>query len=155
TTFANRRDWTAFAEAYADPESGVSPRARSGRRFVLPVCTRPLPYTGQAAIAADNDHFKNAPPPAGGEGSVMTTIAPGSASRIGNTYYASEEEFIFACADAMREEYKAIVDAGLILQLDDPGIAENWDMINPAPTVEDYRTFAMVRVEALNYALKG
>ncbi len=63
----------------------------------------------------------------------MTSIAPGSASRIGNEYYKTDEEFIHACAEAMREEYKAIVDAGLVLQLDDPSIAENWDMINPAP----------------------
>jgi 5-methyltetrahydropteroyltriglutamate--homocysteine methyltransferase len=155
TTFANRRDWTAFAEAYADPDSGVSPRARTGRRLILPVCTGPLTYTGQAAIARDIANAKAAFAAAGVEEGFMTSIAPGSASRIGNTYYASEEEFILACADAMREEYQAIVDAGLILQLDDPGIAENWDMINPAPSVEDYRTFTMVRVEALNHALRG
>jgi 5-methyltetrahydropteroyltriglutamate--homocysteine methyltransferase len=85
----------------------------------------------------------------------MTSIAPGSASRIGNEFYKTEEELIYACADAMREEYKAIVDAGLVLQLDDPAIAENWDMINPAPSFEDYRKFSMVRVEALNHALRG
>ena len=85
----------------------------------------------------------------------MTSIAPGSCSRIGNEYYKSEEEFIYACADAMREEYKAIIDAGLVLQLDDPSIAENWDQINPAPTVDEYRKFTMIRVEALNYAIKG
>jgi len=61
---------------------------------------------------------------------------------------------IFACADAMREEYKAIIDAGLILQLDDPSIAENWDMINPEPSAEAYRKFSMLRVEALNHAIK-
>ena len=55
----------------------------------------------------------------------------------------------------MREEYKAIVDAGLVLQLDDPAIAENWDQINPEPTVEEYRRFTMPRVEALNQAIKG
>jgi methionine synthase II (cobalamin-independent) len=49
----------------------------------------------------------------------MTSVAPGSASRIGNEYYKTDDEFLFACADAMREEYKAIIDAGLILQLDD------------------------------------
>lgn len=154
TTFANRRDWTAFAEAYGDPESGVSPR-RGGRRLMLPVCTGPLSYTGQEAIKTDIENFKVALAAAGVTEGFMTSIAPGSASRIGNTYYASEEEFVFACADAMREEYKAILDAGLILQLDDPGIAENWDMINPAPTVEDYRKFTMIRVEALNHALRG
>ena len=85
----------------------------------------------------------------------MTAIAPGSCSRIGNEYYKTEEEFLYACADAMREEYKAIVDAGLILQLDDPSVAENWDQINPAPTPEEYRRFTMPRVEAMNHAIRG
>jgi len=92
---------------------------------------------------------------AGVEEGFMSSVAPGSASRIGNAYYKTEEELLYACADAMREEYKAIVDAGLILQLDDPAIAENWDMINPEPTVEEYKKFSMVRVEALNHAIKG
>ncbi len=86
----------------------------------------------------------------------MTAIAPGSASRIANAYYKTEEEFMHACAAAMREEYKAIIDAGLILQLDDPSIAENWDQINPEPTIEEYAAaFSMRRVEALNTAIKG
>ena len=89
------------------------------------------------------------------EGGFMTAVAPGSASRIGNSYYKTEEELLYACADAMREEYKAILDAGFVLQLDDPAIAENWDMINPEPTVEEYKKFSMVRVEALNYAIRG
>ena len=55
----------------------------------------------------------------------------------------------------MRDEYKAIVDAGLVLQLDDPAIAENWDQLNPEPTVEDYRKYSMMRVEALNHAIRG
>jgi 5-methyltetrahydropteroyltriglutamate--homocysteine methyltransferase len=55
----------------------------------------------------------------------------------------------------MREEYVAVIEAGLILQLDDPAIAENWDMINPAPSVKDYQKFSMIRVEALNHALRG
>ena len=92
---------------------------------------------------------------AGVEEGFMTSIAPGSASRIGNEHYQTEEELIFACAEAMREEYRAILDAGLVLQLDDPAMAENWDMINPEPSVEDYRKLAMVRVEALNHALRG
>jgi 5-methyltetrahydropteroyltriglutamate--homocysteine methyltransferase len=79
----------------------------------------------------------------------------GSCSRIGNAYYKSDEEFVYACAEAMREEYKAILDAGLVLQFDDPAIAENWDAINPEPSVEDYKKFTMVRVEALNHAIRG
>ena len=85
----------------------------------------------------------------------MTSIAPGSASRIGNFYYKTEEEFLFACAEAMRHEYKAIIDAGLVLQLDDPSTAESWDQVNPEPTIEAYQKFAMLRVEALNAAIKG
>ena len=56
-------------------------------------------------------------------------------ARVGNLYYRTDEEFMFACADALRDEYKAIVDAGFILQLDDPSIAENWDAIVPDPRV--------------------
>ena len=85
----------------------------------------------------------------------MTSLGAGSCSRIVNAYYGSEEEFVYACADAMREECKAVLDAGLVLQLDDPAIAENWDLINPEPTVEDYKNFTMVRVEALNHAIRG
>ena len=85
----------------------------------------------------------------------MTAVAPGSAARIGNSYYKTEEELLYACADAMRDEYQAILDAGLILQLDDPAIAENWDMINPEPTVGEYKKFSMVRVGALNHAIRG
>jgi 5-methyltetrahydropteroyltriglutamate--homocysteine methyltransferase len=154
TSFSDRRDRALFAAAYADPESGVTTGARAGG-FRLPVCVGTLTYTGQDAIAADIEHVKAALDAAGIDEGFMTSIAPGSASRIGNEHYASEEEFLFACADAMREEYRAIIEAGLILQLDDPAIAENWDMINPAPSVEDYRKFSMLRIDALNHALKG
>ena len=96
-----------------------------------PVCVGPVVYKGHDAIKADIAHFKAALKADGVEEGFMTSVAPGSASRLRNLYYKTDEEFIFACADAMREEYKAIVDAGLILQLDDPAIAENWDMVNP------------------------
>ena len=152
TSNADRRDRTKFLAVYTDPEGSVytGPPMAS-----WPVCVGPLVYKGQEAIQADIAHFKAALKTCGmGEG-FMTSVAPGSASQLANVYYKTDEEFIFACADAMREEYKAIVDAGLILQLDDPAIAENWDMINPEPTVEDYKKFTMVRVEALNHAIKG
>jgi 5-methyltetrahydropteroyltriglutamate--homocysteine methyltransferase len=151
TSFADRRDRQRFSAAYADPESGITtgPRAR-----MWPVCVGPLTYTGHDAIARDIANFKAGLDACGVEEGFMTAIAPGSASRIGNAYYKTEEEFMFACAEAMREEYKAIIDAGLILQLDDPSIAENWDQINPEPTVAAYRKFTMLRVEALNAAIK-
>ena len=154
TSFADRRDRGLFPAAYADPDSGVSTN-RGGPGMKLPVCKGPLTYTGQEAIRADIAHMKAALDGARVDEGFMTSIAPGSASRIGNEHYQTEEELIFACAEALREEYKAILDAGLVLQLDDPAIAENWDMINPAPSVEEYQKLSMVRVEALNHALRG
>ena len=154
TSFSDRRDRALFPAAYADPDSGVSTN-RGGPGMRLPVCGGPLVYTGQEAIRADIAHMKAALAAAGVDEGFMTSIAPGSASRIGNEHYRTEEELIFACAEAMREEYRAILEAGLVLQLDDPAITENWDMINPAPTVEEYRKLSMIRVEALNHALRG
>jgi 5-methyltetrahydropteroyltriglutamate--homocysteine methyltransferase len=72
-----------------------------------------------------------------------------------NLYYKTEEEFVFAAADAMREEYKAIVGAGIILQIDDPSLPDNWDMINPEPPLAEFKKFEAVRIEALNHALRG
>jgi len=154
TSFSDRRDRGLFPAAYADPDSGVSTN-RGGPGMRLPVCRAPIVYTGQEAIRADIAHMKAALAAAGSEEGFMTSIAPGSASRIGNEHYRTEEELIYACAEAMREEYRAIIDAGLVLQLDDPAIAENWDMINPEPSVAEYRKLSMVRVEALNHALRG
>src|SRR5271163_1785183 len=147
---ARRRDRVRFADAYADPVSGVfmGPRPTTG-----PVCVGPLTYTGHDAIKADIANFKAALAGAGIEEGFMTSIAPGSTTRIGNTFYKTQEEFLFASADAMREEYRAILDAGLILQLDDPALATDWDMINPEPTVAEYKKFATVQVKALNHAL--
>jgi 5-methyltetrahydropteroyltriglutamate--homocysteine methyltransferase len=152
TSFSDRRDRIRFADAYNDPESGVSTGPRPGN---WPVCTGPLTYTGHAAIAADIANFKAALAASGVDEGFMTSIAPGSACRVANDYYASEDEFMMACAEAMREEYKAIIDAGLILQLDDPSIAESFDQINPEPTIADYQAFTMKRVEALNHAIRG
>ena len=155
TSFSDRRDRALFPLAYADPDSGISTNPKGVGGMKLPVCVAPLTYTGQTAVAADIANLNSALKATGLKDGFMTAISPGSASRMGNQYYKTEEEFIYACAEAMREEYKAIIDAGLILQIDDPSIAENWDMINPEPSVEDYRKFSMVRVEALNHAIKG
>jgi 5-methyltetrahydropteroyltriglutamate--homocysteine methyltransferase len=152
TSFPDRRDRVRFQAAYSDPDSGVSTGPRTS---VWPTCVAPLTYTGHALIQADIANFKAALAANGVEEGFMTSIGPGSCSRIGNEYYKTEEEFVWACAKAMREEYKAIVDAGLVLQIDDPAIAENWDQVNPEPTVADYQKFTMIRVEALNEALKG
>ena len=149
--FDQRRDRTKFAAAYADPEFGIS----MGPSYVRPICVGPVSYSGHQAISTDIARFKAALAASGLDEGFMTAIGPGSASRLGNVYYKSDDEFMFACAEAMREEYKAIVDAGLILQIDDPAIAESWDQIVPEPSVAAYRKFTMKRVEALNHALRG
>ena len=67
------------------------------------------------------------------EEGFITAVAPGSFGRRQNEYYKTDEEFLFALADALKEEYKAIIDAGFVLQIDDPGLPDNWDMANPEP----------------------
>ena len=138
TSQDNRRDRQLFAAAYGDPESGVSmgPRPSTG-----PVCAAPLTYTGHAALQADIANLKAALAASQTEEGFMTAVAPGSAYRIGNRHYQSDEEFLYACAEVMREEYKAIVEAGLILQLDDPATATGWDMITPEPSLDAYKKF--------------
>jgi 5-methyltetrahydropteroyltriglutamate--homocysteine methyltransferase len=152
--FPERRDWVEFGDAYGDPDSGV---ALPNRDFnaPLPVCRGPITYQGGEALRGAIANFKAALGEAGLTEGFLNAVAPASCARFANEYYGSDEELLFACADAMREEYQAIIDAGLILQLDDPAIAENWDQINPSPTVEAYQRFTMIRVEALNHAIRG
>jgi 5-methyltetrahydropteroyltriglutamate--homocysteine methyltransferase len=152
-SFRERRDRQLFRDAYADPASGASlPDTGQTRR--APVCTGPITYQGAQAVQRDVANLQAAVAAAGASGGFLNSVAPGSCMRFGNEYYASDEELLYACADAMREEYRAIVDAGLILQLDDPAMAESWDTMSPAPDIEDYRRFTMTRVEALNYAIR-
>lgn len=152
STFADRRDRIRFKTAYSDPESGIT---TGPALSTWPFAVAPVKYTGHAAIKADIDNFKAALKANGVSEGFMTSIGPASCARVGNSYYKSDDEFVFACAEAMREEYKAIVDAGLVLQIDDPAIAENFDQINPAPSFEEYRKFTEPKIEALNHALKG
>jgi 5-methyltetrahydropteroyltriglutamate--homocysteine methyltransferase len=151
-SFDERRDWQQFAEAYSDPGSGA---ALPNRPPVTPVARGPITYVGQEAVQRDIAHLKAALDAQGLEDGYLNSVAPGSCARFGNEYYEDDEALIYACADAMREEYTAIIEAGLMLQLDDPAIAENWDQINPAPSVEAYQRFTRVRVEALNHAIRG
>lgn len=147
TNFLDRRDRNLFPAVYAEAvETG-----RIATKF--PTTTGPIQYRGQDAVAADIRHLTAAL--RDGEQGFLTAIAPGSASRVRNDFYATDEEHIFAWAEALREEYRAIVDAGLILQLDDPSLAENWDQINPAPTPDEYRAFTRVRIDAINHAIAG
>lgn len=152
-TFTERRDRQLFAQAYADEEASIHPRA--GLPF--PVITGPLTYIGQEAVATDIANLKAGLAAAGIDESrgFINSLAPGSAARIGNTYYKTDEEVVWAWADVLHEEYKAITDAGLTVQVDDPSIAESWDQIDPEPALSDYRAFIQVRIDALNHALRG
>jgi 5-methyltetrahydropteroyltriglutamate--homocysteine methyltransferase len=86
----------------------------------------------------------------------LPVVAPASVYWLRNEYYATEEEFVFAVADALHEEYKAIVDAGFLLQVDDAVLMHEYDSIlSLGGSVEDYRRWAELRVEALNHALAG
>ena len=156
TTMPNRRDWQKFKDFYQDPESTgtlLGSAARRGTR--RPVCAAPIKYVGHAAIAADIANLKKAMAAAGAEEGFMCSIGPGSFARGEDLYYKTEEEFVFAAADAMHEEYKAIVDAGIVLQIDDPSLPDNWDMINPEPPLGEFKKFERVRIDALNHALRG
>jgi len=156
TSFANRRDWQKFGEFYLDPESSGSLMGSAARRPVQrPACTGPIKYTGHAALAADIANLKKAMAATGAEEGFMCSIGPGSFARGEDFYYKTEEEFLFASADAMRDEYKAIVEAGIVLQIDDPSLPDNWDMINPEPPLAEFKKFETVRMEALNHALRG
>lgn len=156
TSFANRRDWQTFAEFYQDPESTGGLIGSAARRPVKrPACTGPIKYTGHAALQADVANLKAALAASGAGQDFMCSIGPGSFARGEDYYYKTEEEYLFAAADAMHDEYKAIVDAGFILQIDDPSLPDNWDMINPEPPLREFKKYENVRMEALNHALRG
>jgi 5-methyltetrahydropteroyltriglutamate--homocysteine methyltransferase len=154
SSFARRRDWQKFHEFYQDPMSGLAGSAPA-RRTRRPVCVGPIRYKGQAQTQADIANLKKAMTAAGIEEGFMTSVAPASFARGEDLHYKSEEDFVAATAEAMREEYKAIVDAGLILQIDDPSLPDNWDMIDPEPPLEEFKKFSRVRIDALNRALRG
>jgi 5-methyltetrahydropteroyltriglutamate--homocysteine methyltransferase len=153
--WGERRDMAKFQEAYMDPHSGCGiPEQWMTEHH--PAVKGPIKYKGQGEIKRDIANLKAALKAAGvEEGGYINSIAPASVSRMANEYYKSEEELMHACADAMREEYKAIIDAGLSVQLDDPAFAENWDQSKKEPSVEGYRRYTKKCVEILNYAIRG
>src|SRR5262249_4513782 len=140
-----------FAEFYADA-------AREMSRVVRPACVAPIKYTGEAALKRDLANLKAAASAAGVKEAFVTSIAVGSLEmfcRAQNAHYPNAEAFLEGIAYALPVQYRAIVDAGFVLQLDDPGLPDTWDMLDPPPNVEEYRRYAALRIEALNHALKG
>ena len=122
------------------------------------VANGPLKSKGPEAIKREIDTFKAAIERSGAkvEEAFIPVLAPGWLDHfIYNEFYKTEEEFLFALAEALGEEYRAVVAAGFILQIDDPGLPDWWDMTKPEPSVADYRKFAQIRIDAVNHALAG
>ena len=121
------------------------------------VCTGPMTYN-RAALDRDIANFKTALDAAGKDISeaFLPVVAPASAYWLRNEYYPSDEEFVFALADALHEEYRGIVESGLLLQVDDAVLMHEADtMLSRGQSYEEYRRWAQLRVDALNHALRG
>ncbi len=147
------RDLEFFPE-YFQRGPNRSQAATGQNRVDQTVCVGPISYVGHGDVQADIDNFK-----AGLEGvaypeAFLPAITPGTVEHwLKNEYYATAEEFLYAIGDALAIEYKAIVDAGFLLQIDDPDLPDAWQ-IHPEMDVPQYRKFAQLRVDALNYALR-
>jgi 5-methyltetrahydropteroyltriglutamate--homocysteine methyltransferase len=153
SALARGRDKKAFQEFY-DEYDRIQPfRTVNGSRWTDVICNAPISYKGQAAVQMDIENLKAACTGVHAEEAFITAVAPGSIVRRINKYYSTQEAFLFAIADAMKTEYKAIVDAGFLLQIDDPHLVTRYDMEDPPPSVEQYRKVAAARVEVLNHAL--
>ncbi|MBI2172041.1 MAG: cobalamin-independent methionine synthase II family protein [Chloroflexi bacterium] len=155
------RDLKEFPEFFAmgaggvgPPRVGAAPAPAGGANRPV-FCVGPVKYIGQEAIRTDIENFKAALQGARVEEAFMPAIAPGTIEHwLWNQHYPSDEAFLYAIADAMHEEYKAIVDAGFILQIDDPDLPDAWQ-IHPEMTVPQYQRYAEIRVDAINHALRG
>jgi 5-methyltetrahydropteroyltriglutamate--homocysteine methyltransferase len=140
-----------FADFYKELQFMAAPEERA-------ICSGPIQYIGQEEVRKDLEAIRAALAESGVRPSdtFMCVLAPGWLEHFFyNEHYSKEEDYIFALAEAVHHEYKAIVDAGFILQIDDPALPDTYDMIIPTPSVAEYRKIAAVRVEAVNRALKG
>jgi 5-methyltetrahydropteroyltriglutamate--homocysteine methyltransferase len=148
--WAGSREVKAFPEYYeAMARGGGGPGAATKM-----ICTAPITYKGHASLQNDIDNFKAALKGAEPADAFIPAISPANVEEWQkNAYYKTQEEYLFAIADALHVEYKAIVDAGFLLQIDDPRFATYYALSEV--TLADCRKWAEVRVEALNQALKG
>jgi 5-methyltetrahydropteroyltriglutamate--homocysteine methyltransferase len=163
TSRHSTRERDEFPEFYGEMDKLGTLFFVPGEKPMPPMTERvvargPVKSRGPEAINREIDTFKAAIARSGAkvEEAFIALLAPGWLDHfIWNEYYKSEEEFLFALAEAMRVEYRAVVDAGFVLQIDDPGLPDWWDMLKPEPTVEAYRKFAKLRIDAVNHALAG
>jgi len=154
--FTRGADRARFAEFYRELDAADGPPAVVGASAGIATCVGPIAYTGQSEIGRDIDNFKAAMKAAGVVEGFLPVAAPSSViPDRRNEHYASEEECLLAIANAMRTEYRAIVDAGLLLQLDDARLAVTFDRMVPPASPQDYRRWAAMQVEVTNAALEG
>jgi 5-methyltetrahydropteroyltriglutamate--homocysteine methyltransferase len=145
-----RREYEAFPEYY-DAEA----QRPTSVRTVPRMCTGPISYIGQELVQRDIENLKAALVGHSVAEAFLPAIAPSDiANGRPNEFYRTEEEYLVAIADAMHEEYKAIVDAGLLVQVDDP-LMVTYYARHPELSVEDCRKWAESRVEVINHALRG
>jgi 5-methyltetrahydropteroyltriglutamate--homocysteine methyltransferase len=151
------REYLAFPDYYAWSERIAEPFGGRGgeRRHGVDICTGPVSYRGYEAVQADIDNLTAAVKGKPHEEAFMPAISASYiASTFANEYYRTHEEYEQAVSDAMREEYKAIVSAGLVLQIDDPRLVTYY-MMHPELSVEDCRKWAAERVEVINQSIHG
>jgi 5-methyltetrahydropteroyltriglutamate--homocysteine methyltransferase len=155
-----------FAEFYAEEASagqggtaGAASAVQSGTstaRLYGLTCTSPVKYIGQAAIQRDVKNLASAVAGTRVEETFMTAVSPATLQILPNEYYKTREDYTWALAEAIREEYKAIVDAGFILQIDDPALVDIYDWwFSLNNDLAGYRKWAEFQVEAVNHALDG
>ena len=150
--FSNTRETRDFPEYY---QSAVAEQVSARRRRALMVCAGPISYKGHEQLKAELDLLKFALDGVNATEAFVPAIAPSNIeTTTPNEYYKTEEEYVFAIAQAMREEYQAIVQAGFLLQIDDPFLITYY-ITRPDLSVADCRKWAELRVEALNAAIAG
>jgi 5-methyltetrahydropteroyltriglutamate--homocysteine methyltransferase len=150
---ARSNPWGGSRDALAFPDFYRKQGTSMGRQ-PLTGATAPITYTGAAALKTDLENLKAAMQGLDIGGAFVPSISPANIENWNeNHYYKTAEEYLTAICDAMHEEYKAIVDAGFYLQIDDPRLVTYY-MLQPNASVADCRKWAAQRVEALNYALR-
>jgi 5-methyltetrahydropteroyltriglutamate--homocysteine methyltransferase len=150
--FSNTRETKDFPEYY---QSAVAEQVSARRRRALVVCTGPIKYKGHAQLKSDLETLKSAWKGVTATEAFVPAIAPSNVeTTTPNDYYPTPEAYVFAIAEAMREEYKAIIDAGFLLQIDDPFLVTYY-ITRPDLSIADCRKWAELRVEALNGAIAG
>ncbi|MEA2963570.1 MAG: 5-methyltetrahydropteroyltriglutamate--homocysteine methyltransferase, partial [Alphaproteobacteria bacterium] len=149
--FQRGADRERFAEFYAELDAHEEVATRTDS-----VCVGPINYTGQAELQRDIENFKAALKGVNVEEAFLPVAAPASViPDRKNEYYKSDEECLFAIGAAMRAEYKMIVDAGFLLQLDDARAAVTYDRMVPPAAFADYRKWVDMHMEVLNHAIEG